>query len=140
MKKDAMKNISKEIKDQARDFMPIEAINDFISLISPWEDRIQSFFFQIKSGETPTLEFGAHLGKVVVDLTYSQNQHQINHLTLSTLDWLQRTETGQYTALSLNSGGSQALLYQAEGSDSRQRLKDYATHLENILGDETKWK
>lgn len=140
MKKDGIKNIAKEIKDQAKDFMPIEAINDFISLISPWESRIRAFFFQIKSGETATLEFGAHLGKIVVDFTYSQNQYQINHLTLSSLDWLQRTETGQFTALSLNSGGSQALLYQAEGTDARERLKNYATHLENILGDMAKWK
>jgi hypothetical protein len=136
-----MKELYSKIKSEAKEFISVEQINNFISLISPWEKNIGRYFFQFTGkGDLPTLEFGCHAGKVLLDITFSEKTSKVNILTLQFVDWIQLIETGETLELSINCNGNRAFYYQASTHENKEHLKDYAMYIASITGNKEKWK
>ncbi|MBN1695969.1 MAG: hypothetical protein JW881_00525 [Spirochaetales bacterium] len=135
-----MKELYSRIKNETKDFIAVEQINDFISLISPWEEEIDNYFFQFTgTAELPTLEFGCHAGNVLLDITFSEKTSKVNVLSLHFVDWVQLTETSENVELSINCSGNRAFYYQAQTPETRQQLKDYGMAIASITGNMEKW-
>jgi hypothetical protein len=135
-----MKELYSKIKNEAKEFIAVEKINNFISLISPWEKTIGRYFFQFTGkGELPTLEFGCHAGNVLLDITFSEKTSKVNVLSLKFIDWIQIIDTGETLELSINCSGNRAFYYQASTQENKDHLKDYAMYIASIAGNQEKW-
>ncbi|MBN2443763.1 MAG: hypothetical protein JXJ04_20545 [Spirochaetales bacterium] len=139
---DNQKNIKKLytlIKNTAKDFLPVEIINEFIALIQPWEAKLDGYFFQITGKEDPPkLEFGCHSGKVLIDITFSETEKSTNILVLERVDRIQFRETGDVVQLSIYSSGNTALFYESSTHENKEFLKSYADHISHIVGEPEK--
>jgi len=125
-----MEKLYSTIREEAKEFLPVEKINDFINLISLWNTKIKEYFFQITGqGDTTKLELGCQTENVLVDITFSKNESKVNILVLKYIDWIQYTESNEATELSIHCSGRQAFYYRASTNENRENLKTYANHL-----------
>lgn len=122
------------VKKNARDYLPIDRIEDFIQRVSRWEPQIQSWFYQItQSGDEAMLEFGACLERGLLDIIVGPKQVATTLVPFRSVTSARiREEPGQVT-LDVSTAGQVQLSYQATQDASRQDLKDYFGVLEKIL-------
>lgn len=139
-KKSAVLKLQTHIKNAAKDFLPVEIINEFIALIQPWEKKLTQYFFQITGkDDPPKLEFGCHAGNVLVDITFSEKERSTNVIAISHVGRIEYSETGESVRLSIHCSGNQAYLYESSTHENREYLKDYADHIARIVGEPEKW-
>lgn len=139
-KKTVVSKLQTQIKNTAKNFLPVEVINEFIALIQPWEKKLNTYFFQITGkDDPPKLEFGCHAGKVLVDITFSEKEKSTNVIALEHVGRIEYRETGESVQLSIHCSGNQAYLYESSTHENREYLKSYADHIAQIVGEPEKW-
>jgi len=132
--KDDMRTLQTLIKNAAKDFLPVEIINEFIALIEPWGANLYKYFFQITGkNDPPKLEFGCHTGKVLVDITFSEKEKNVNVITLQHVGRIEFKDNNETVQLSIHCSGNQALFYESSTHENREYLKDYADHIALII-------
>ena len=129
-----IKKLQTQIKNAAKDFLPIEVINEFIALIQPWETKINKYFFQITGkNEPPKLEFGCHSGKVLVDITFSEKEKNTTIIALKDVGRIQLRETGDIAQFSIICNGNLALFYESSTHENKEYLQNYAAYIASIM-------
>ncbi len=129
-----MQDVYAQIRQNARDYVPIAVIEDFIHRISQWEPQVKAHFQQITQSDAGTgLEFGAWLEKGLLDLTASANGVTTTLIPLGSISSLRLKEEGGQVGLEVGTAGQIQLAYQAASDVARNDLKSYFLRLEELL-------
>ncbi len=130
-----MQDVYALIRQNARDYVPIDIIEDFIQRVARWEPQIKAHFHQVTQSDGETgLELGAWVERGLLDLTAaSKGEVTTTLIPLESIASVRLREEAGRVTLEVSTTGQVQLAYQASGDTSRRDLKAYFTHLEEIL-------
>ena len=129
-----MQDVFAQIRQNARDYVPIAVIEDFIHRISQWEPQIKASFQQISQSDAATgLEFGAWLERGLLDLTASADGVVTTLIPIGSITSLRLKEEGGQVSLEVGTSGQVQLGYQASSDAARNELKSYFLRLQELL-------
>lgn len=138
-----MKFEMKDIYDTALKYFDGDTLVKFTKILVPWEKDLKSYFFQVAQSQSPNvpqLELGAHVGEAIIDITFIKGLTQsiivVPCCAINLISFIEGVNFSDLTISSLSPSSPHQLSgirYQAVLDKSREQLKEYATHLQNII-------
>jgi hypothetical protein len=125
------------IRKSASAYFPDSKVAQFLEHISDWGPQAPfAYFFQIRQeGELVQMEYGADIGRALVDVTIKADITASVSVRWPSVTHLLVRDTKDTTELYVFVGPQIVLRYTAALPDFRRQLLSYSSHLKKVFSD-----